>query len=71
MRLSIIKKHHQQLLIEVAASLRTDDPKDALEHILNCWIHPCFQLPQEIALAQGASISRIEVNDSDSIASWD
>ncbi|KAM3091148.1 hypothetical protein ACKFKG_26845 [Phormidesmis sp. 146-35] len=37
MRLYITKKHHQQLLTDLAAQLGSDSPTDALEHILNCW----------------------------------
>ena len=37
MRLYISKKHHQKLLTDLAAQLGSDNPTDALEHILNCW----------------------------------
>ncbi|GAQ00165.1 hypothetical protein [Leptolyngbya sp. NIES-2104] len=70
MRLSIVKRHHQQLLMEVAASLRSDDPKDGLEHILNCWIQPCLQSPQTIVLSQSESTSSV-LDDIEAIASWD
>ncbi len=50
MRVSVSKKAHQALLLEVAASLKSDDPKDGLEHILNCWLVPSHQLtPPTIA----------------------
>jgi hypothetical protein len=35
MRLYISKKHHQKLLTDLAAQLGSDNPTDALEHILN------------------------------------
>jgi hypothetical protein len=70
MRLSVVKRHHQQLLIEVAASLRSDDPKDGLEHILNCWMQPCSQLPQTVASSQSEPIPSA-LDDIDAIASWD
>jgi hypothetical protein len=38
MRLTISKRHHQQLLTDLALKLGSDSPTDALEHILNCWI---------------------------------
>ena len=44
MRVSVSKKAHQTLLLEVAASLKSDDPKDGLEHILNCWLVPSHPL---------------------------
>ncbi len=37
MRLYISKKHHQKLLTDLASQLGSDNPTDALEHILNCW----------------------------------
>ena len=37
MRLTISKRHHQELLTALAAQLGSDSPTDALEHILNCW----------------------------------
>ena len=40
MRVSVSKKAHQTLLLKVAAILQSDDPKDGLEHILNCWLAP-------------------------------
>jgi len=40
----VSKKAHQTLLLEVAASLKSDDPKDGLEHILNCWLVPSHPL---------------------------
>ena len=40
MRVSVSKKAHQALLLKVAAILQSDDPKDGLEHILNCWLAP-------------------------------
>jgi hypothetical protein len=45
MRLYIRKRHHQALLKLVAADLGSDQPTDALEHILNCWI--VSRLPTE------------------------
>jgi hypothetical protein len=50
MRLSITQKHHQKLINSVALQLGTDDPRAALEHILNCWIVPCH-VPQISATA--------------------
>ncbi|MCY7277568.1 MAG: hypothetical protein LH702_28490 [Phormidesmis sp. CAN_BIN44] len=44
MRVSVSKKAHQTLLLKVAAILQSDDPKDGLEHILNCWLAP--SMPQ-------------------------
>jgi hypothetical protein len=38
MRLYISKKHHRKLLSDLAAQMGSDNPSDALEHILNCWI---------------------------------
>lgn len=70
MRLSIVKKHHQQLLLEIASSLRSDDPKDALEHILNCWIHPCLQTAQATVSVQSSTLSQVG-EDIDALASWD
>ena len=71
MRLSITKKHHQQLLLELAASLRSGDPKDALEHVLNCWINPCLQLSQDTALNKASSFAQSEESDISSLVSWD
>jgi hypothetical protein len=49
-RLSITQKHHQNLINSIALQLGTDDPRAALEHILNCWIVPCH-VPQILASA--------------------
>jgi hypothetical protein len=38
MRLYITKKHHQQMLIDLAKRLGSGSPADALEHIMNCWV---------------------------------
>ncbi len=47
MRLTVSKRHHQQLLTALAAQLGSDNPTDALEHILNCWTAlPPSSLPQ-------------------------
>ena len=70
MRLSIVKKHHQQLLLEIASSLRSNDPKDALEHILNCWVHPCLQTAQATVPIQSLTSSQVD-DDVDTLASWD
>ena len=70
MRLSIVKRHHQQLLMEIASSLRSDDPKDALEHILNCWVNPCTPFAQVVAANEPLSGS-LAGDDLDAIASWD
>lgn len=48
MRVSVSKKAHQALLLKVAAMLQSDDPKDGLEHILNCWLAPST-MPQLIS----------------------
>jgi len=48
MRVSVSKKAHQTLLLKVAAILQSDDPKDGLEHILNCWLAPAT-MPQMIS----------------------
>jgi hypothetical protein len=48
MRVSVSKKAHQTLLLNVAAILQSDDPKDGLEHILNCWLAPST-MPQMIS----------------------
>ena len=70
MRLSIVKKHHQQLLLEIASNLRSNDPKDALEHILNCWVHPCSQTAQATVSIQSLTSSQVD-DDVDTLASWD
>ena len=70
MRLSIVKKHHQQLLLEIASNLRSNDPKDALERILNCWVHPCFQTAQGPVPMQSLTSSQVD-DDVDTLASWD
>jgi hypothetical protein len=47
MRLYVSKKHHQKLLMDLAAQLGSDSPTDALEHILNCWtVLPPSSSPQ-------------------------
>lgn len=70
MRLSIVKKSHQQLLIEIAASLRSDDPRDGLEHVLNCWLFPCTQPAQ--ALVQSPSLTEEDPSDDlSTLVSWD
>jgi len=51
MRLTVSKRHHQQLLAALAAQLGSDNPTDALEHILNCWI----------ALPPSSSPARVQV----------
>lgn len=76
MRLSIVKKHHQQLLLEVASKLQSDDPKDALEHILNCWVSPCAQqLPQQLQIPAASSTQTAPAlsidADIDELISWD
>ena len=48
MRVSVSKKAHQTLLLKVATILQSDDPKDGLEHILNCWLAPAT-MPQMIS----------------------
>jgi hypothetical protein len=56
MRLTISKRHHQQLLTALAAQLGSDSPTDALEHILNCWIAlPPSSGPQRHDSASAAS----------------
>jgi len=72
MRLSIRKRQHQQLLLEVASQLRSDDPKDALEHILNCWISPCQTMPQSQTATTGEAIAESPSSDLDIeiIADW-
>lgn len=69
MRLTIVKKHHQKLLIEVASSLKSNDPKDALEHILNCWINPCTPAVQ--ASTASPDTVAASIDDIGIIASWD
>jgi hypothetical protein len=78
MRLSITKPQHRQLLLEIAAQLRSDDPKDALEHVLNCWISPCH--PQPVGASTVASVDVVAKAiaaspdsdlDLDALASWD
>lgn len=69
MRLTIVKKHHQKLLLEVASSLKSNDPKDALEHILNCWIHPCTPVTQTPTISSDPVAA--EIDEIDIIASWD
>ena len=74
MRLSVTKKQHQQLLLEIASQLRSDDPKDALEHVLNCWISPCH--PQPVAAPVDVSAVAIAASpdadlDIENLASWD
>jgi hypothetical protein len=47
MRLTISKRHHRQLLTALAEQLGSDNPTDALEHILNCWTAlPSSSAPQ-------------------------
>jgi len=68
MRLSVAKKSHQELLLDVAASLRSSDPKDGLEHILNCWLSPCVQAPA----ASPIPLSPVpDADDLSALASWD
>lgn len=78
MRLSVTKKQHQQLLLEIASQLRSDDPKDALEHVLNCWISPCHPQPatvadgvQTVAIAASPTVSTDSDLDLEGLASWD
>jgi hypothetical protein len=50
MRLTI-PKHHQPMLRALAAQLNSDDPADALAHILNCWVVlPPSTAPQPAAI---------------------
>ena len=74
MRLSVTKPQHRQLLMEIAAQLRSDDPKDALEHVLNCWISPCHQqpttTPADVAAVAIATSPDSDL-DLDALASWD
>lgn len=68
MRLSIVKKSHQQLLLEIAASLRSDDPRDALEHVLNCWLFPCVQPAQALS----PTVDQEDTHDDlKALVSWD
>lgn len=78
MRLSITKPQHRQLLMEIAAQLRSDDPKDALEHVLNCWISPCHSQPIAASTAVPADVAAVAIAtspdgdlDLDALASWD
>ena len=66
MRISISKKHHQALLLEIAQTLGTDDPKDALEHLLNCWLVPCHQTPAP----QFSAPQQSENDDLSALANW-
>jgi hypothetical protein len=78
MRLSVTKKQHQQLLLEVASQLRSSDPKDALEHVLNWWISQCHPQPvtvaadaQPVAIAASPTASPDGDLDLEGLASWD
>lgn len=79
MRLSVTKPQHRQLLLEIAAQLRSSDPKDALEHVLNCWITPCPQLHASPLQSQGAiapttapiPTANDDFVDIEALASWD
>ena len=51
MRVSVSKKAHQTLLLKVAAILQSDDPKDGLEHILNCWLAPATMAFPSLSVA--------------------
>jgi len=64
MRVSVSKKAHQALLLKVAAILQSDDPKDGLEHILNCWLAPSTLPPSDIQPAEKAD------TDITAIADW-
>ena len=74
MRLSVTKKHHQQLLMEIASQLRSDDPKDALEHVLNCWISPYHPKVTTVA-SDVPPVAPEALTDSgldlEGLASWD
>ncbi|MBD1911287.1 hypothetical protein [Leptolyngbya sp. FACHB-8] len=78
MRLSITKPQHRQLLLEIAAQLRSDDPKDALEHVLNCWISPYHSQPVVVPPATPADVEAVAIApspdsdlDIEALASWD
>ena len=78
MRLSVTKPQHRQLLMEIAAQLRSDDPKDALEHVLNCWISPCHPQPTTALTTSPADVAAVAIAtspdsdlDLDALASWD
>jgi hypothetical protein len=63
MRLYITKKHHQQMLTDLAVQLGSDSPTDALEHILNCWtVLPPSSTPQ------ASQSAPLEVKDDDPLA---
>jgi hypothetical protein len=70
MRISISKQQHRTLLENLANQLG-GDPKDALEHILNCW--QVGQLPAPNQPATSVSAVAVVPGDDDemsALADW-
>jgi hypothetical protein len=60
MRLTI-PKHHQPMLRTLAAQLGSDDPADALTHVLNCWVSlPPSAAPTPTAAAPPKTVDPLD-----------
>ena len=70
MRVSVSKKAHQTLLLEVAASLKSDDPKVGLEHILNCWLAPSHPLTPPTNVLDAAKLFAPPEVELTAISDW-
>ena len=68
MRISISKPQHRALLTNLADQLE-GDPKDALEHVLNCWQVGQMPAPNQGQGSIGA-IAQSDDGDAEFIADW-